>query len=123
MRLKQIFLILLSNAGKFTERGSVTLQAELRNLTKTAAELYFEVSDTGIGIAPEKVHLIFESFTQADAETTRKYGGSGLGLSICKELVKLMGGNLQVKSEPDKGSSFYFTLQLPFVQQANRTPK
>lgn len=123
MRLKQIILNLLSNAVKFTDTGSVTLQAQLRNLTKTAAEFYFEVTDTGIGIAPEKYILIFESFTQADAETTRKYGGSGLGLSICKELVKSMGGDLQVKSEPDKGSSFYFTLHLPFVQQDNRTPK
>ena len=123
MRLKQIFLNLLSNAVKFTETGSVTLQAQVRNLTKTAAELYFEVTDTGIGIAPEKYHLIFESFTQADAETTRKYGGSGLGLSICKELVKKMGGDLQVKSQPEKGSSFYFTLQLPFQQQGSIAPK
>jgi len=123
MRLKQVFLNLLSNAVKFTDRGSVTLQAQIRNLTKTAAELYFEVADTGIGIATEKYQVIFESFTQADAETTRKYGGSGLGLSICKELLKKMGGDLQVSSEPEKGSSFYFTLILPFQQQINTTPK
>ena len=123
MRLKQVFLNLLSNAVKFTDTGSVTLQAQIRTLTKTAAELYFEVADTGIGIAPEKYQVIFESFTQADAETTRKYGGSGLGLSICQELVKKMGGDLQVKSEPEKGSSFYFTLLLPFQQQVNIAPK
>jgi signal transduction histidine kinase len=123
MRLKQVFLNLLSNAVKFTEAGSVTLQARINNLTKAAAEIHFSVSDTGIGIAPEKSHLIFESFTQADAETTRKYGGSGLGLSICKELVKKMGGDLQVTSTPEKGSCFYFTLRLPFQQQEVITPK
>ncbi|MES1159195.1 MAG: ATP-binding protein [Bacteroidota bacterium] len=123
MRLKQVFLNLLSNAVKFTDAGSVTLQARINNLTKAAAEIHFSVSDTGIGIAPEKSHLIFESFTQADAETTRKYGGSGLGLSICKELVKKMGGDLQVTSTPEKGSCFYFTLRLPFQQQEIITPK
>src|SRR6202040_1200057 len=111
------------NAVKFTDTGSVTLQAQLRKQTKMVAELYFSVTDTGIGIAPEKYHLIFESFTQADAETTRKYGGSGLGLSICKELVKKMGGDLQVKSEPEKGSCFYFSLILPFQRQAVLVPK
>ncbi|HTI07789.1 MAG TPA: ATP-binding protein [Puia sp.] len=123
MRLKQVFLNLLSNAVKFTEAGSVTLQARISNLTKTAAEIHFSVTDTGIGIAPEKSHLIFESFTQADAETTRKYGGSGLGLSICKELVKKMGGDLRVSSTPEEGSCFYFSLQLPFQQQEIIAPK
>ena len=123
MRIKQILLNLLSNAVKFTETGSVTMQAQIKKLTKASAEIYFEVADTGIGIAPEKYHLIFESFTQADAETTRKYGGSGLGLSICKELVKKMGGDLQVRSEPEKGSCFYFTLSLPFQRQTTILPK
>jgi len=123
MRLKQVLLNLLSNAVKFTETGSVTMRGQIKKLTKVSAEIYFEVADTGIGIAPEKYHLIFESFTQADAETTRKYGGSGLGLSICKELVKKMGGDLQVMSEPEKGSRFYFTLSLPFQRQAAIAPK
>ena len=123
MRLKQIFLNLLSNAVKFTETGSVILHAQLRSQTKMTAELYFSVTDTGIGIAAEKYHLIFESFTQADAETTRKYGGSGLGLSICRELVRKMGGDLQVKSEPEKGSCFYFTLRLPFQHEESVLPK
>ncbi|MGC4054972.1 MAG: ATP-binding protein [Paludibaculum sp.] len=76
-----------------------------------------------MGIAPEKTHLIFDSFTQADAETTRKYGGSGLGLSICRELVRKMGGNLLVTSQPGKGSSFYFTIRLPFQLREMILPK
>lgn len=123
MRLKQVFLNLLSNAVKFTESGSVGLQARITDLTKTSAEIHFSVTDTGIGIAADKSHLIFESFTQADAATTRKYGGSGLGLSICRELVKKMGGDLQVTSIPEEGSCFYFTLRLPFQQHEARAPK
>jgi CheY-like chemotaxis protein len=81
------------------------------------------VADTGIGIPAEKLHMIFESFTQADAETTRKYGGSGLGLSICRELVRKMGGELQVNSSPEEGSVFYFMLRLPFEQKVMIVPK
>jgi CheY-like chemotaxis protein/two-component sensor histidine kinase len=116
MRLKQVILNLLSNAVKFTEAGSVTVKAHVSYLTDGGAEVLFAVADTGIGIAAEKIDLIFDSFTQADAETTRKYGGSGLGLSICRELVRKMGGQLQVKSDPGKGSIFYFTLHLSFRQ-------
>jgi signal transduction histidine kinase/CheY-like chemotaxis protein len=123
MRLKQVILNLLSNAVKFTEAGSVTVQAHVSHLTDGGAEVLFAVADTGIGIPAEKIDLIFESFTQADAETTRKYGGSGLGLSICKELVRKMGGQLQVKSDPGKGSIFYFTLQLSFKQSTNIVAK
>ena len=116
MRLKQVLLNLLSNAVKFTEKGAVTLTAHVNHLTDSGAEIYFSVTDTGIGIPHEKKHMIFDSFTQADAETTRKYGGSGLGLSICKELIKKMGGQLKVNSEPGQGSTFYFTLLLSFQQ-------
>ncbi|HMI61152.1 MAG TPA: ATP-binding protein [Puia sp.] len=123
MRLKQVVLNLLSNAVKFTETGSVTLKAHVNHLTDSGAEIYFAVADTGIGIPPEKMFLIFDSFTQADAETTRKYGGSGLGLSICKELIRKMGGQLQVNSEQGKGSTFYFTLTLSFAQRAIIVPK
>jgi len=122
MRLKQVILNLLSNAAKFTEAGSVTLTAHVNHLSDTIANIYFAVVDTGIGIAPEKIHLIFDSFTQADAETTRKYGGSGLGLSICKELVKKMGGQLQVNSQPGKGSTFYFNLTLSVQQPVAAAP-
>jgi len=122
MRLKQVLLNLLSNAAKFTEAGSVTLRAHVNHLTDTIANIYFAVVDTGIGIPPEKKDLIFDSFTQADAETTRKYGGSGLGLSICKELVRKMGGKLQVHSQPGNGSTFYFNLTLPIQQTTTAAP-
>ncbi len=113
MRLKQVFLNLLSNAFKFTTAGSVTLKAKLGRTGKASVDIYFEVADTGIGIAHDKLHLIFESFMQADVATTRKYGGSGLGLSICRELLKKMGGELDVASEIGEGSRFYFTLRFP----------
>ncbi len=117
MRLKQIILNLLSNAVKFTETGSVTLQAKIEAGTEMEADIYFGVTDTGIGIPAEKLHLIFESFTQVDAETTRKYGGSGLGLSICRELVRKMGGELRVTSRPAQGSTFFFTLNFSLQSQ------
>ena len=123
MRFKQVILNLLSNAVKFTETGTVTLQAPIDETTESEANIHFAVTDTGIGIPPDKIHLIFESFTQVDAETTRKYGGSGLGLSICRELVKKMGGELKVTSQPDKGSCFYFTLHLNFQAQPIIVPK
>ncbi|HEV3411521.1 MAG TPA: ATP-binding protein [Puia sp.] len=123
MRFKQIILNLLSNAVKFTETGAVTIQARIENSTETGADISIAVIDTGIGIPASKLHLIFESFTQVDAETTRKYGGSGLGLSICRELVRNMGGELKVTSEPEKGSTFYFTLHMPFQSQVVIVPK
>lgn len=123
MRLKQVLLNLLSNAVKFTEKGSVTLRAQIGESTESGVDIHFAVSDTGIGIPAEKLHLIFESFTQADAETTRKYGGSGLGLSICRELVRKMGGELKVTSKPGEGSNFYFTLRLPFEQRVMIVPQ
>jgi signal transduction histidine kinase/CheY-like chemotaxis protein len=129
MRLKQIILNLLSNAVKFTETGSVRLQAKIEAGTRTEAatgmeaDIYFAVTDTGIGIPPEKLHLIFESFTQVDADTTRKYGGSGLGLSICRELVRKMGGELKVISQPAQGSTFYFSLNFNLQSQVVIVPK
>jgi signal transduction histidine kinase/CheY-like chemotaxis protein len=123
MRLKQIILNLLSNAVKFTETGSVTLQAKIEDSTGMEADIYFAVTDTGIGIPVEKLHMIFESFTQVDAETTRKYGGSGLGLSICRELVHKMGGELKVTSQPAQGSTFFFTLNFNLESQVVIVPK
>lgn len=123
MRLKQIILNLLSNAIKFTEAGTVTLQTRIREVSETEVDIYFSISDTGIGIPADKLHLIFESFTQVDAETTRKYGGSGLGLSICRELVRKMGGELCVTSEPGKGSTFYFTLRMSVQSPAAAVPR
>ncbi len=113
-RLCQIFVNLISNAIKFTEKGGVILfgvkELENRSIGSGKAELQFFVKDTGIGIEAENIEKIFEPFSQADASTTRNYGGTGLGLCICKNLVEIMGGNILVKSEPGKGSTFSFTL-------------
>ena len=123
MRLMQVLLNLLSNAVKFTDSGSVTLRGKINRMTESGVEMRISVEDTGIGILPEKLGVIFESFTQADAETTRKYGGSGLGLSICRELVRKMGSELQVRSESGRGSVFFFDVLLPFEQQVMIVPK
>ena len=111
-RLNQVFSNLLSNAIKFTHHGSITLVAKKIFSTSQKATIQFMVKDTGIGIAANKQQEIFESFTQADVNTTRKYGGTGLGLSISKKMVNLFNGELMLKSEEGKGSTFYFTLEL-----------
>lgn len=112
MRLNQVLNNLLSNAKKFTESGSIVLTARVEMKKSHSLVVYFSVRDTGIGIAPAKIRQIFESFTQADTETTRKYGGTGLGLAISKHIVEKMGGELKVQSEPSKGSEFYFTIEM-----------
>jgi PAS domain S-box-containing protein len=111
-RLRQIFLNLLSNAIKFTDQGRVDLRVMNDPDAKEPGVLRFIVSDTGIGIPPQKQELIFEQFAQADTSVTRKYGGTGLGLSICKQLVELMGGRIWVDSQPGRGSAFCFTAHL-----------
>jgi CheY-like chemotaxis protein len=112
MRLNQVLNNLLSNAKKFTESGSICLTARTEMKKSHSVVVCFSVKDTGIGIAPAKIRQIFESFTQADTETTRKYGGTGLGLAISKHIVEKMGGELKVHSEPSKGSEFYFTIEM-----------
>ncbi|MFN8153225.1 MAG: PAS domain S-box protein [Bacteroidia bacterium] len=112
IRLNQIISNLVSNALKFTENGKISLAARLLNQTNEACRLRFSVTDTGIGIAPEKLDKIFNSFTQANSDTSRKYGGTGLGLTIVKNMLELMGGRIHVKSEPGSGSTFFFDLNL-----------
>jgi len=112
-RLRQVLLNLLGNAFKFTQQGRIMLHV----LQLSEHEYEFAVSDTGIGIPQDRLNAIFESFTQADNSTTRHYGGSGLGLTISKALVELMGGRIWVQSAVGQGSTFRFTLQLPRDQQ------
>ncbi|MFZ2060059.1 MAG: response regulator [Candidatus Binatus sp.] len=109
LRVRQVLLNLIGNAVKFTERGQVMLTVERDRDSDDPAHLHFSVSDTGIGIAPDKLEDVFSSFTQADSSTTRQYGGSGLGLAIVRRLVALMGGRVWVESELGRGSVFHFT--------------
>jgi two-component system sensor histidine kinase/response regulator len=111
-RLRQILINLIGNALKFTLAGEVGLKVQTDLIEEKAAVLHFIVSDTGVGIAPEKLKSIFDSFNQADTSTTREYGGTGLGLTISKRLVEMMGGRLWVESELGVGSSFHFTVKL-----------
>lgn len=116
-RIRQIIINLCNNAIKFTNQGEIYLRIALAQETDDNATLYFEVRDSGIGIAEERLSAIFESFQQSDSSTTREYGGTGLGLTICKKLVNLMGGEIGVKSQLGKGSVFWLT--VPFEKQVN----
>lgn len=114
LRLRQILLNLLDNALKFTEHGEVRLHVACVPLMPN--ELLFSVSDTGIGMSAEAQSRIFRAFAQADGSVSRKYGGTGLGLTICRQLAELLGGDLSLKSTPGQGSTFTLRLPLPFIQ-------
>jgi PAS domain S-box-containing protein len=113
LRLRQILLNLLSNAVKFTEYGSIGVELSAVNRGGGSAELQFTVRDTGIGISPEVQKSIFEPFMQADSSTTRRYGGTGLGLTISRRLIAMMKGRLELESEPERGTCFRITVTLP----------
>ncbi|MCP5285748.1 MAG: PAS-domain containing protein [Burkholderiaceae bacterium] len=115
MRLQQVLLNLGGNALKFTEQGEVVVAVRVLASDALRARLRFSVRDTGIGIAPEHQARIFSGFTQAEASTTRRYGGTGLGVAISQRLVELMGGQLQLRSEPGQGSRFWFDVSLPLA--------
>ncbi|MGB0127906.1 MAG: ATP-binding protein, partial [Rhodocyclaceae bacterium] len=127
LRLQQVLTNLISNATKFTQRGEVTLLARILEETGPQLRIGFEVRDTGIGIEREALSRIFTPFEQGDGSTTRKYGGSGLGLAITKRLIEMMGGNIAVDSEPDRGSTFRFSAvvgrDLGFEQQPSFSPQ
>ncbi|WP_426193101.1 response regulator [Massilia sp. DWR3-1-1] len=119
LRLEQLLVNLTSNAIKFTQQGSVSLTVQANLLADGRAELVFRVTDTGIGITEAQQQNIFSAFTQADTSTTRRYGGSGLGLTICKRIVELMQGRIGVDSRAGAGSSFWFAVTLPVRAAAN----
>jgi PAS domain S-box-containing protein len=125
VRLSQILYNLANNALKFTEQGKITIKITLQTETPDQVYLRFEVTDTGIGIAEDKIALIFQNFTQASSSTTRKYGGTGLGLAIVKRLLELQNSYISVESQPGKGSCFGFELALSKVnatEQVLRQP-
>ena len=112
LRLEELLLNILGNAVKFTEKGSIVLQVGLEEETESDALIYFSVKDTGIGMTEEQRRKLFTAFTQADSSTTRKFGGTGLGLTISKKLANLMGGDIWVQSKFGKGSTFRFTVRM-----------
>jgi transposase len=116
-RLRQVVVNLVGNAIKFTQQGEIVLRVETQSLSAEEAVLQFAISDTGIGIAPEKLAHIFDPFEQVDASTTRRYGGTGLGLAISSQLAQMMGGDLRVESEVGRGSTFYFTARFRLQTQ------
>jgi two-component system, sensor histidine kinase and response regulator len=121
-RIRQVLINLVGNAVKFTDRGEVYIRVEEVSNENGATCLHFTVKDSGVGIPKEKQERIFEAFSQADGSMTRKYGGTGLGLTICARLVAMMGGKVWVESEPGQGSTFHFTAKLGVQQEPAQRP-
>jgi PAS domain S-box-containing protein len=121
-RLRQVLVNLIGNAIKFTDRGEVVISVDCGALNPTEVELHFQIRDTGIGIPREKQDLVFQPFVQADASTTRRFGGTGLGLTISSQLVAHMNGRIWVESEEGKGAVFHLTARFGLVAAANPTP-
>ncbi|MEN3974905.1 ATP-binding protein [Emcibacter sp. SYSU 3D8] len=120
VRIRQVVLNLMGNALKFTEMGTIAVDATAESTTGDSVTVLFEVSDTGIGIEPEKLRTLFQPFSQADYSTTRVFGGTGLGLSICKNLVELMGGDIGCRSAPGEGSVFWFRVTFGRLPESER---
>lgn len=112
VRLKQVLINLVGNARKFTQHGVITINLSKKSENQGNTQLFFTVTDTGVGIEPEKMDILFKAFSQIDSSNTRKYGGTGLGLAISKRLVSLMGGDIGVSSQPGQGSTFSFSVTL-----------
>ncbi len=121
-RLRQVLLNLGSNAVKFTQRGQITFTVGLVERGERFARLRFEVRDTGMGMSPEVQGKLFQPFSQGDSSITRRYGGTGLGLTICRHLVRMMGGDIEVESTPGAGSRFRFELRFPMLAAAQAAP-
>lgn len=111
-RLRQIIINLVGNSIKFTEQGEIVVSVGVVRLSENSVQLQFEVKDTGIGIAPDRLSAVFHAFQQADSSTTRRFGGTGLGLAICSRLVSFMNGEIRVESELGEGTTFFFTVEL-----------
>jgi signal transduction histidine kinase/CheY-like chemotaxis protein len=122
-RIKQVLLNLLNNALKFTETGSITLAVELNHQDQRTATITFSIIDTGIGLSDEQQKRVFQPFTQADSSTTRRYGGTGLGLTICRHLVELMEGEIHCESTVGRGSRFWFRLPLALASESSTETK
>ena len=117
LRLRQVLVNLLGNAIKFTEKGTVKLQLTFKKLDEKKGVYTLSVQDTGMGITQEKKQKLFKAFSQTDVSITRKFGGTGLGLAISAMLIKKMGGTIEVESELEKGSTFYFSLLTPYFYE------
>jgi len=123
VRLRQILINLSDNAVKFTEQGGIIIRITTAETKNDQIKLLFQVTDTGIGIPADRIDLLFHSFSQVDSSTTRKFGGTGLGLAISKQLSKLMGGEIGVESQVDRGSTFWFTIRLHRDPAADPPPQ